>query len=86
VKSKVQSLIDTYSLVAIFLVVFKMTATEALEEFTGMVDKVFKDVTANPKKRTEKLKVVIASILERYGVDQSADLIPSSGPSPRCKL
>jgi hypothetical protein len=69
-----------------FLVVLRMTATEALAEFTSLVDEAFKDVTANPKKRTERLRSMIASILERYGVDQSADLIPSSGPSPTCKL
>lgn len=63
-----------------------MTATEALEEFTNLVDEVFKDVTANPKKRTERLKSMIASILERHGVEKSADLISSSGRSPTCKL
>jgi hypothetical protein len=69
-----------------FLVVLKMTATEALEEFTSLVDKVFKDVTTNPKRRTESLESMIASILERHGVEKSAELIPGSEPSPICKL
>jgi hypothetical protein len=68
------------------LVILKMTAAEALKEFTSLVDEVFKDITANPKKQTERLKSVIASILERHGVEQSADLIPSDGPSPMCRL
>jgi hypothetical protein len=69
-----------------FLVILKMTAADALKEFTSLVDEVFKDITTNPKKRTERLKSIIASILERNGVEQSADLIPSGGPSPTCKL
>ena len=63
-----------------------MTVAEALEEFTSLVDEVFKDVTTNPKKRTEILKSMIASILERRGIEKSAELIPSGGPSPICKL
>jgi hypothetical protein len=74
------------SLIAIFLVILKMTAAEALKEFTSLVDEVFKDITPNPKKRTERLRSVIASILERHGVEKSADLIPSGGPSATCKL
>jgi hypothetical protein len=69
-----------------FLVILKMTVTEALEEFTNLVDKVFKDVAADPKKRTEILKNMIASTLERYGVKKSAELIPGNGPLPTCKL
>jgi hypothetical protein len=69
-----------------FLVILKMTAADALKEFTSLVDEVFKDITTDTKKRTERLKAMIASILETYGVEKSADFIPSSGPSPACKL
>jgi hypothetical protein len=68
------------------LVVLKMTATQALEEFTNLVDEVFKDVTGDSKKRTEKLKRVIEGIMERHGLEKAAELIPASGPSPTCKL
>jgi len=74
-------------LIAIFLVVFKMTAAHALEEFTDLVSLIFKEVAANPNKQTEKLKIAIEGILERHGVDKSTTLIPSiRGRLPVCKL
>ena len=42
VKGKIESLIDTHSLIAVFLVILKMTATETLEEFTTLVDEVLR--------------------------------------------
>jgi hypothetical protein len=61
-KSKIQSLIDIHSLIAIFLAILKMTAAEALKEFTSLVDEVFKDVAMDPTTRTETLKQVIERI------------------------
>jgi hypothetical protein len=85
-KCEALSFIHTYSLIAIFLVVLKMTATEALEEFTSLVDEVFEDVAMDPTKRTEKLKRVIEGILERRGFDKGMELIRASEPPPTCKL
>jgi hypothetical protein len=86
VKCEIESVIDTHSLIAMFLVVLKMTAIEALEEFTSLVEEVFKDVAMNPTKRTEKLKRVIEGILERHGLDKGVELIQVSEPPPTCKL
>jgi hypothetical protein len=80
------SVIHTYSLIAMFLVVLKMTATEALAEFTGLVDEVFEDAAMDPKARTEKLKQVVERILERHGLDKAVELIRASEPPPTCKL
>jgi len=68
------------------LVVFKMTAAEALKEFTNLVGVVFKDIAVDPNVQTEKLKRVIEDVLSRHGIDKTAELVSSSEPSPACKL
>jgi hypothetical protein len=73
-------------LIAIFLVIFKMTANDALDEFTKFVVEVFKDVDHDPRKQTDKLTRTINSILERHGVAKDAKLIQTSQPVSRCKL
>jgi hypothetical protein len=73
-------------LIAIFLVVFKMTAQEALDEFTKFVVEVFKDVDHDPRNQTEKLTRTINSIFETYGIAKDAKLIQTSPPASRCKL
>lgn len=74
------------SLISILLVVLKLTAKEALEEFTNFVVEVFKDVDPDAKKQTEKLRHAIEKILERHGVDKEVRLIPTNGPAQTCKL
>jgi len=75
------------SLIAILLVIFKLTARDALEEFTNFVLKVFDDTARDPIKRTERLQQAIASILDKHGIHEGARLIPTSGPAPvRSKL
>jgi hypothetical protein len=69
-----------------FLVVLKMTVKEALEEFTSLVDEVFKEIAMDPTRRTKKLKKVIESILEKRGLDKSVELIRASEPPPTCRL
>jgi hypothetical protein len=74
------------SLIAIFFVVLKMTAKEALEEFTKFAVEVYKDANRDPKKRTEKLKRVIYGILEKRGIDKDTGLILADETMPTCRL
>jgi hypothetical protein len=62
-----------------FLVILKMTAREALVEFTNFVDEVFSNVAHDPVEQTKKLKRAIDLVLEKYGVDKELELIPSGG-------
>ena len=73
-------------LIAMLLVVVEMTAEEALEEFTSLAIKVFKDIDENPEIQTHKLGKAIKFILNKQGVDENTPLISSSGTSPVCKL
>jgi hypothetical protein len=73
-------------LVAILLVAFKMTATEALEEFTKFAIAVYKDADRDPKKQTKRLKVALEGILERHELDKETKLIPTDQPTATCKL
>jgi hypothetical protein len=73
-------------LIAIFLVVFNMTAEDALDEFSDFVVEVFKDVSGDPRKQTEKLTRTIYGILERHGVAKDKKLVQTSQPVPTCKL
>jgi hypothetical protein len=73
-------------LIAIFLVVLKMTAKDALNEFTTFVIEVFKDVNHDPRKQTEKLTRTLHGILERHRIAKDAKLIPTTAPAPTCKL
>jgi uncharacterized protein YoxC len=73
-------------LIAIFLVVFKMTAKEALDEFSKFIVDVFKDIDRDPRKQTEKLIQTINGILEGHGIAEGANLIPANQPGSRCKL
>jgi hypothetical protein len=74
------------SLIAIFLVVFRMTAKEALDGFSNFAVDVFKEVAPDPRKQTEKLTRTIHGILERYGMVKDAKLLPPSQNTPTCKL
>jgi hypothetical protein len=74
------------SLIAIFLVVFKMTATEALEEFTKFAIEVYKDADQDPGRQTKRLNGVLEGILERHGLAKETKLIPMDQPTPTCKL
>jgi hypothetical protein len=73
-------------LIAIFLVVFKMTAKEALEEFTKFVVEVYKDPDQNPVKQTDRLKEAVHGILRRHRVNKRTKLILANKPSPTCRL
>jgi hypothetical protein len=73
-------------LIAIFLVVLKMTAKDALDEFTGFVDKVFKHVARDPRNQTKKLRRTVHAILEKHGIAIDAKLIPGSTTPPTSKL
>jgi hypothetical protein len=73
-------------LIAIFLVVLKMTAKDALDEFSRFVIDIFKDIDRDPRKQTEKLIRTINSILERHGTTKDAKLIPTTQASQTCKL
>jgi hypothetical protein len=73
-------------LIAIFLVVLKLTAKDALDEFSNFVIEVFKDVSRDPRKQTEKLTRTINGILERHGIAKDAKLIPRAAPPQTCKL
>lgn len=68
------------------LVVLKMTAQEALEEFTNFVVEVFNNVAHDPVEQTKKLKRTIDSVLEKYKVDKEFELIPSGGTTPMSNL
>jgi hypothetical protein len=73
-------------LIAIFLVVFKMTATEALEEFTKFAVEVYKNADKDAKKQTKRLKAAVEGILERRELAKETKLIPTDQPTPTCKL
>jgi hypothetical protein len=73
-------------LIAIFLVVLKMTAKDALDEFTKFVVGVFKDISRDPQKQTEKLTRTINGVLERHGIAKDTKLIPTRQPASTCKL
>lgn len=73
-------------LVAILLVIFGLTASEALEEFTEFSVKVFKDVNPDPMMQTRKLKRAVQDILEKHEVIPERKLISIQNPMPRCKL
>jgi hypothetical protein len=75
-----------FSLIAILLVVLKMTAKEALEEFTKFVVEVYKDPDQNPKKQTGRLKEAVYGILKRHGVDKRTKLVSANQPTPTCRL
>jgi hypothetical protein len=73
-------------LIAIFLVVFKMTAKEALEEFTRFVVEVYKDADGDPEKQTKRLKEALDGILEKHKFDKETRLIAVDEPTATCKL
>jgi hypothetical protein len=74
------------SLIAIFLVVLKMTAQEALEEFTKFVVDVYKDPDQNPKKQTDRLNKAVYDILKRHGVNKRTSLVSANKSTPTCRL
>jgi hypothetical protein len=75
-----------FSLIAIFLVVFKMTAKEALDEFTKFVVEVYKDADQDPRKQTKRLTAAIEGILERHEFSKETKLIQADKPTATCKL
>jgi hypothetical protein len=74
------------SLVAIFLVVFKMTAEEALEEFTKFVVDVYRDADQDRNKQTKRLEGALDGILERHKIAKETKLIQAEEPTATCKL
>lgn len=75
-----------YSFIAILLVILKLTAKEALEDFTDFSVKVFKDIDPDPKKQTSKLEQAVQDILDKYDVDKNRKLIQDGESTPKCKL
>ena len=73
-------------LIAIFLVALEMTAKDALDEFSNFVVEVFKDVSKDPRKQTEKLTRTIHAILEKHEIAKDTKLLPTTAPLPTCKL
>jgi uncharacterized membrane protein len=73
-------------LVAIFLVVFKMTAKEALEKLTKFVVEVYKDADLDPQKQTRRLKAALEEILEKHKFTKETKLIAADEPMATCKL
>ena len=66
--------------------VLKLTAKDALDEFTTFVVEVFKDVSRDPRKQTEKLTRTIHGILERYDITKDAKLVSTDQRAAMCKL
>jgi hypothetical protein len=75
-----------FSLIAIFLVIFKMTVKEALEEFIKFIAEVYKDPDQDPRKQTRRLEGALEGILERHKIDKETKLIQADEPTPTCKL
>jgi hypothetical protein len=73
-------------LLAIFLVVFKMTAKEALEEFTKFVVDVYKGADQDRNKQTKRLEGALDGILKRYRFAKETKLIQADEPTPTCRL
>jgi hypothetical protein len=67
-------------------VVLKLTVKDALDEFNNFVVEVFKDVSRDPQKQTEKLMRTINGILDRHGMAKDTKLVPTGLPATRCKL
>jgi hypothetical protein len=75
-----------FSLIAIFLVIFKMTVKEALEEFIKFIAEVYKDADQDPRKQTRRLEGALEGILERHKVAKETKLIQADEPTATCKL
>jgi hypothetical protein len=73
-------------LLAIFLVVFKMTAKEALEEFTKFVVHVYKDADQDRSKQAKRLERALNENFERRKVAKETKLIQADQPTATCKL
>lgn len=78
--------VGTGGLIAILLVIFKMSTSEALEEFADISIKVFKDVHPDPRMQTRKLKRVVQDIFDRYDIDPERKLISEGDATQHCKL
>jgi hypothetical protein len=63
-----------------------MTAKEALDEFGNFAAEVFKDVSRDARKQTEKLTRTIHAVLERHEIAKDAKLISTTAPVPTCKV
>jgi hypothetical protein len=74
------------SLISIFLVILKMTAKEALEEFTKFVVDVYKDADQDRNKQTKRLEEALDGILERHRFAKETKLIQADEPTPTCRL
>jgi hypothetical protein len=75
-----------FSLIAIFLVIFKMTAKETLEEFTKFIVEVYKDADQDPRKQTKRLEGALEEILDRHKFAKETRLIQAEEPTATCKL
>jgi hypothetical protein len=63
-----------------------MTAKDTLDEFSAFVAEVFKDVSRDAQKQTEKLTRTIHAVLERHEIPKDTKLVPTTAPAPTCKL
>jgi hypothetical protein len=73
-------------LIAIFLVVLKMTTKDALDEFSDFATEVFDNVDSDPRKQTGKLTRTIDGVLERHRIAKDAKLVTTNETVPTCKL
>ncbi|KIM24491.1 hypothetical protein M408DRAFT_232186 [Serendipita vermifera MAFF 305830] len=72
--------------IAILLVIFGLSAQEALDEFTDLCANVFDKRGVDAETRTVALKQHIDKLLEKHGVDQSTRMLDPVDSSMKCKL
>jgi spore maturation protein SpmB len=72
--------------VAILLVMFKLKALEALNEFIDMNSKIFEVQGVDAEARTVALKGWIDGRLAKYEMDPSVTLLDPNRGFPSCKL
>ncbi|PVF92232.1 FabD/lysophospholipase-like protein [Serendipita vermifera] len=73
-------------LIAILLVVFGMTVTEASANFTKISEEMFSDPAITPKERNEKLKNHIQQLLVEHNIPSQSTLLDTNQYSNECKL
>ncbi|PVF92223.1 FabD/lysophospholipase-like protein, partial [Serendipita vermifera] len=73
-------------LIAILLVVFGMTVTEASASFTKISEELFSDPAITPKERNERLKNHIQQLLVEHNIPSGSTLLDMNQYSNECKL
>jgi hypothetical protein len=72
--------------VAILLVIFELSAEQALEEFIELSANVLEKPGIDAHARTAELKTYIERLLQKYQIDKERRLVDSGDHLKNCKL